>query len=127
MTSTNAANNASHIAAAYIAVWNELNPVRRRALIAETFTAEAGYVDPMMRGAGHEALDAMIAAVQQQFAGLRFDLHGKQDGHNDVVRFSWSLAAQGAAPLAYGTDVAVIAEDGRIRSVTGFLDAMAVA
>lgn len=125
MTNANAgfANNAAHIAAAYIAVWNEKDAATRRKLIADTFTADAGYVDPMTRSSGHDGLDAMIGAVQQQFAGLRFGLHGKQDGHNDVVRFSWSLGAEGAHPLAYGTDIAVIAEDGRIRNVTGFLDA----
>ncbi len=131
MTSTNtnasAAHNASHIANAYLAVWNEQDAARRRELIAGTFTADAKYADPMVCSSGHDGLNAMIGAVQQQFAGLRFNVHGKQDGHNDVVRFSWSLAAEGAAPIALGTDVAVIAGDGRISSVTGFLDMMAAA
>ena len=37
------------------------------------------------------------------------------------VRFSWELGPDGAAPLAGGLDVGVIA-DGRLRSITGFLD-----
>ncbi|WP_211462407.1 nuclear transport factor 2 family protein [Collimonas silvisoli] len=127
MTSTasakNIANEAASIATRYIAAWNEQDAVRRRASIAAVFTPDASYVDPMMRNAGHDGLDAMIGAVQKQFAGLRFGLHGKQDGHNDVVRFSWALAADGAEPVAYGTDIAVVAADGRISSVTGFLDA----
>jgi len=123
-TAKNIANEASAIASRYIAAWGEQDAIRRRALIATVFTPEAIYVDPMMRNAGHEGLDAMIGAVQQQFAGLRFKLHGKQDGHNDVVRFSWALAAEGAEPVAYGTDIVVVADDGRISSVTGFLDAM---
>lgn len=123
-TAKNIANEASAIASRYIAAWDEPDAIRRRALIATVFTPEATYVDPMMRNAGHEGLDAMIGAVQQQFAGLRFKLHGKQDGHNDVVRFSWILAAEGAEPVAYGTDIVVVADDGRISSVTGFLDAM---
>jgi hypothetical protein len=118
--------NASQIAARYIALWNESDAVRRRNLIADTFTADASYVDPMMRGAGHDGLDAMIAAVQQQFAGLRFALHGTPDGHNDVVRFSWALATDDTAPVAHGTDIAMIAEDGRIQRVTGFLDAAGI-
>ncbi|WP_211454938.1 nuclear transport factor 2 family protein [Collimonas antrihumi] len=123
-TAKNIANEASSIASRYIAAWDEPDAIRRRALIATVFTPEATYVDPMTRNAGHDGLDAMIGAVQQQFAGLRFKLHGKQDGHNDVVRFSWALAADGAEPVAYGTDIVVVAEDGRISSVTGFLDAM---
>ncbi|HWX04123.1 nuclear transport factor 2 family protein [Collimonas sp.] len=119
-------DQANAIASRYIAAWDETDAVRRRALIANVFTPDASYLDPMARSSGHDGLDAMIGAVQQQFAGLRFRLHGKQDGHNDVVRFSWALGADGAEPVAYGTDVAVVAADGRIRSVTGFLDAMTV-
>jgi hypothetical protein len=37
------------------------------------------------------------------------------------VRFSWELGPDGADPLAGGLDVGVIA-DGRLRSITGFLD-----
>jgi hypothetical protein len=62
----------------YIAVWNEGDPARRRALIAQTWTEDASYVDPMMTGAG---LD--------------------------------------------GIDFGVVAEDGRLRSVTGFLEPVA--
>jgi hypothetical protein len=124
VSATNIANEAASIASRYIAAWNEPDAARRRALITAAFTPEASYVDPMMSNAGHDGLDAMIGAVQQQFAGLRFKLHGKQDGHNDVVRFSWALAADGAEPVAIGTDIAVVAADGRISSVTGFLDAM---
>jgi hypothetical protein len=123
-TEKDIANEAASIASRYIAAWDEADAVRRRALIAAVFTPQATYVDPMMRNAGHDGLDAMIGAVQQQFAGLRFRLHGKPDGHNDVVRFSWALAAEGAEPVAYGTDIVVVADDGRISSVTGFLDAM---
>jgi len=130
MTSTNVEKNiaeqAAAIASRYIAAWDELDAGRRRARIAEVFTPDAVYLDPMARSAGHDGLDAMIGAVQQQFAGLRFRLHGKQDGHNNVLRFSWTLGAEGAEPVAHGTDVVVVADDGRISSVTGFLDALAL-
>ena len=36
----------------YIAVWNETDPVRRRGLIADTWTADASYLDPFMAGDG---------------------------------------------------------------------------
>jgi hypothetical protein len=40
------------------------------------------------------------------------------------VRFSWSLGCGDAEPLAAGTDIAVVAADGRIERITGFLDKM---
>ncbi|MBS0559646.1 MAG: nuclear transport factor 2 family protein [Proteobacteria bacterium] len=106
----------------YIAAWNEADPARRRALVAETFGAAARYVDPVAQADGVEHIDAMIAAVQQRFEGLRFRRLGKVDAHNDRLRFQWALAAGQEEPLVIGTDVAVLTEDRRMQSVTGFFD-----
>ncbi|GGC60200.1 nuclear transport factor 2 family protein [Undibacterium terreum] len=125
ITASHLADNATQIADNYIAVWNENDALRRGELIARLFTADADYADPMMRSSGHAGLNGMIGSVQQQFPGLLFGLHGGQDSHNDVVRFSWALGAEGAPPVAYGTDIVVLAADGRISKITGFLDAVA--
>ena len=109
----------------YLEVWNEADDDRRRALIEGTFTPDAGYLDPLMKGAGHGGIDAMIAAARGQFPGHRFTLEGTPDGHNDRVRFSWVLAPEGGTPVARGTDVCVVAPDGRFAAVTGFLDPVA--
>lgn len=114
------------IADRYIALWNETDPARRQALIAGTFAVEAVYRDPMMQGDGHAGIDAMIAGVQERFAGLRFYRFGDADGHGDRLRFSWTLAPDGGEPIARGTDFATVA-DGRLSSVTGFFDLLPAA
>jgi SnoaL-like protein len=106
----------------YIAMWNEPDSARRRELVAETVTDDAAYVDPLMEGAGIDGITAMIGAAQAQFPGHRFTLLSGPDHHHDRIRFSWSLAADGAAPAAIGVDFASLAEDGRMRSITGFLE-----
>lgn len=106
----------------YIATWNETDPARRRALVDQVWTDDARYVDPLADAGGKEAIDATIAAVQQQFAGLVFRLGGPVDAHHDIARFTWELGPAGAEPIVVGFDVAVLAEDGRIRTVHGFLD-----
>jgi hypothetical protein len=106
----------------YIAMWNETDPQRRRALVAETITEEGSYLDPVMTGEGIDGIDAMIAAAQQQFPGHRFSLASGPDAHHDRVRFTWSLSADGGAPVAAGVDFATVAPDGRLRAVTGFLE-----
>jgi hypothetical protein len=107
----------------YIATWNEKNSERRRALLAQTFTDEASYLDPLVRGDGQDAIDKMIAGVQQQYADYRFELAGAPDTHNDRVRFSWQLVGNGGGdPVATGYDFGILAEDGRLESVTGFLE-----
>lgn len=114
--------DAKDIAARYIEAWNETEPTRCRELVAATWTADASYLDPMMQGDGPDQIAALIGAVHERFPGHRFALTGTPDGHNGRVRFSWTLGVAGAPVVARGTDFAVTAEDGRLRSVTGFLD-----
>jgi hypothetical protein len=106
----------------YIAMWNEADPRLRRELVAQTLTDDASYLDPVMAGEGIDGIDEMIAGAQQHFPGHRFALVSGPDGHHDRVRFSWSLAPAGGDPVAIGTDFATVADDGRMRSVTGFLE-----
>ena len=107
----------------YIASWNETDPERRRALVAETFSDDARYLDPLMSGEGHDGIAAMIGAAQAQFPGHHFELAYGPDAHHDVVRFAWTLhGADG--PVARGVDFGALDEDGRLRNVTGFLETM---
>lgn len=105
----------------YLMAWNETDPDQRRRLIAGAFTEDARYLDPLMAGDGRAAIDGMIAAVQERFPGYRFRRKGEVDGHHDRVRFSWELAPEGGPVFVDGTDFAVVA-DGRLATVTGFLD-----
>jgi len=110
------------IADCYLALWNEPDAARRRALIARTWRPDARYDDPLMAGDGHEGICRMIEAAREHFPGHAFTLRGEPDGHGTWVRFSWSLAPQGGVPVAGGTDVARMDGDGRFAQVTGFLD-----
>ncbi|MCP2258181.1 SnoaL-like domain-containing protein [Streptoalloteichus tenebrarius] len=106
----------------YIATWNEQDPARRRAAIDAIWTEDASYVDPMVVAEGRDAIDATIAAVRQQFPGLSFRLGGAVDAHHHLARFTWELAEGDGEAVVVGFDVAVLAEDGRLRTVHGFLD-----
>ena len=44
------------------------------------------------------------------------------DAHNNRVRFSWNLVPDGGEPLVTGIDFGTLSEDGRLHSVTGFLE-----
>ncbi|MGN6230066.1 MAG: nuclear transport factor 2 family protein [Trinickia sp.] len=108
----------------YFAAWNEMDAVRRRALIADTWAEDASYVDPLLAGKGHDGIDAMIGAVHERFPQHRFRLNAGADGFGNYVRFSWDLVAPGGEAIVKGSDFGVIDAAGRFASVTGFLDAV---
>jgi hypothetical protein len=109
----------------YIEMWNESDPHRRQKLVSETLTADASYVDPLMSGSGVQEISDMIGAAQQQFPGHRFGLVSGPDVHHDRMRFTWSLGPAAGEPVAVGVDFATTADDGRMRTVTGFLEPVA--
>lgn len=107
----------------YFAAWNADTPEELEKAVAAAFTEDASYTDPLAEVRGHDGLAAAISGAQQQFPGFAFRPAGAVDGHHSLARFSWELvaAADGSAPVA-GSDVITLADDGRISSVSGFLD-----
>jgi SnoaL-like protein len=117
-------SNPTELAERYIASWNERDAAKRLDLVAKTYTESASYVDAHRDGKGHESLVRMIGAVHERFPETyRFRLASEVEAHHDVMRFRWEAGGIPEAPLHFGgTDVCVIAEDGRLQSVTGFTD-----
>jgi len=105
----------------YIAAWNETDAAARKDLLAKVFAEDAEYTDPLASVHGRDGLDAVIAAVQTQFAGLTFTL-GPVDAHHHIARFTWNLGRPGDEPVVIGFDVAAVGDDGQITKVLGFLD-----
>jgi hypothetical protein len=93
-------------------------------VIAQTWTQDARYADPLVAADGADALDAMVSGVHAQFPGHRFVLASAIDAHHNWAMWQWELVAAGAAcgaPVAAGVDFATLAPDGRLREVIGFL------
>jgi len=117
-------SNVNELVVRYIGIWNERDAKRRRELIAKTWTEDGTYLDAHRHGAGHEGIDAMIGQAQEQFPGYQLRLVSGIETHNGYVRFSWAAGGMAQAPLYLaGTDFAAISSDGRLRAVTGFVDA----
>lgn len=109
--------------ARYFKAWNTGDPEALAEAVAAAWTADGSYTDPLAEAGGHDRIAAVIAGAHERFPGFSFRLTGAVDGHHDIARFGWELVsgADGSAPVA-GFDVITLDEDGRIRSVHGFLD-----
>jgi hypothetical protein len=117
-------SNANEVVVRYLAAWNEPDAKRRRELVAKAWTDDGTYVDRVREGHGHDSLDTMIATAQSHFPGYRLHLASGIEAHHDYVRFSWVAGGTSETPLYIkGTDFAIVAADGRIKSVVGFVDA----
>ncbi|NJO23553.1 MAG: nuclear transport factor 2 family protein [Sphingomonadales bacterium] len=107
----------------YIAVWNEPDAKVRSKAIAALWTEGATFTDPLADVEGHEGIGAVIAKAREMFPGCAFRALPNVDGHHNVARFGWELMPEaGGESIAAGFDVAVLAEDGRVSSILGFLD-----
>ncbi|MEU6714834.1 nuclear transport factor 2 family protein [Nonomuraea sp. NPDC046802] len=106
----------------YVAAWNETDPAARAKAVAELWTEEGTYTDPLADVVGHAAIAAVIEGAQGMFPGLVFTPGDLYDAHHHISRFTWHLGPEGGEPVATGFDVVELAEDGRIRRVLGFLD-----
>lgn len=103
------------------------HPSARKARVAELFTTDVRYTDPLADVTGRDGVAGFLDAAREKLAGFEFRLHGEVDAHHDRARFRWQAAppevfAAGAEPPVVGFDVIVTDGDGRIAQVHGFLD-----
>ena len=121
----NTMSNVNHLVDRYIAMWNETDLSRRRAIIAEIWTETASYRDPKLEAEGRDGIEAMVQKVQAAYPGHRFKLVSDVDVHHDRLRFTWEVGVEGGPMLARGTDFAVVTGE-QLQSMTGFFDVLNV-
>ena len=104
----------------YFAMWNEHDPVARRAVIAELWTEDATSTDPMSSVTGHDAIDAMVAGIQATMPPHRFELVGEIAAHSDRVLYYWQMISDDSSVMVAGLDAVRVTEDGRFADLAGF-------
>jgi hypothetical protein len=104
----------------YLSAYGEPDAARRAELIGRVWAADGRLVDPPLAADGHPGISDMAAAVQRQFADHRFRRVSAIDGHHDQFRFAWELVGPDGSVAVSGLDVGELADDGRLRRITGF-------
>jgi hypothetical protein len=107
-------SDSTEIADRYVALWNEPDPERRRAVIAELWTADGVHILQPPQGVreiaarpgigltarlearGHAALEARATSAHEQFiAPGEFSFRRRDDVERlaDVVKFRWEMVS----------------------------------
>ena len=120
MTTTENTTTTEAVVGAYFAMWNEDDADARAELIRQAWAADGTYRDPLLAADGYAALSEMVETVHQHYPGQRFARLTAIDEHNGFARFGWHLAADDGAVTVGGIDIAELADDGRLRRITGF-------
>jgi SnoaL-like domain len=98
-----------------VRVFNERNPDRRRAALAELYTENATLCDPETVATGWEAISGAIDSLHRMLPlGFVFAATGYAVGHNGAARLFWRAGPPDGPAAITGTDVAHI-ENGRIK------------
>lgn len=126
----------------YVALWNERDPERRRAMVAELWAPEGEHIlmppqevrqaaAGMKMGSvfevrGHSEIDVRVADAYERFiAPGEYDFRRRDDAERlrDVVKFRWEMVSTEDGSVAgVGLEFLVIDANGQIRSDYQFIE-----
>lgn len=107
----------------YFNLWNAADAASRRSSLEACCAPDIHYVDPQYDARGYTDIEALAAGFGARYPGHRFRRLGSLDEHHDRARWSWEMVAPDATIVVTGVDFGVLAEDGRLREITGFYTA----
>jgi SnoaL-like protein len=102
-------------------VFGEIDPVRRRAAIAEIFHEDAVFHEPNGIYRGRDEIDRIAGVIKSSHPDFRYQLLSPPEVVGDGGRVRWVEGGPGKSPAVAGTDF-IIARDGKIASVYLFFD-----
>ena len=121
----NAAARVEHADAAttvdrYLALWSEPDERLRRQTLDAIATPDMTFGDAFACTDGREDLAAHIGATQQHMPGLRLQRQGDVRQCQGVLLADWAAIGPDGAVAGRGTNVFLLAPDGRLSRATGF-------
>jgi len=111
---------AASAADGWFAAWNEGDAARRRERLAAASVPEVSFCDAFGVLAGHDDVDAQIAATKVHMPGLTLRRVGEPALSHGHALVRWEAVDARGAVRSSGANVFTFASDGRIESAVGF-------
>lgn len=102
----------------YAAIWS-LSPTERGEELAACLIDDATYCDSNCYLAGRPVLSDYMGRFQDSVPGGRFHIQSVLH-HHDRSLAQWALRGGNGEVLQTGTSFGLIAEDGRLQTISGF-------
>ncbi len=99
---------------AYVAAWNEPDPVARAQLLAGSVTEDFEFTGPTGTFRGRDAVEGLIVALQTRMAGATVARLGPVEGGT----FRWAIVSAEGSTVLEGVDRAEAAPDGRLSRIS---------
>jgi ketosteroid isomerase-like protein len=106
----------------YLAFWNAPTSEAGHRLATDVFTEDVSYSAPIAVLSGADQLIDFREQLVGHIGAVNLDAREQPETHHDRVRLKWEIRLADGESFATGTDVIVLASDGRISSITAFLD-----
>ena len=140
---TSPTEQSMQLADRYVALWNERDPDRRRAAIAELWTEDGMHIlqppqemreiavrpgiglTAWLEARGHAALEARAASAYGEFIApgeFRFRRRDNVERLADVVKFNWEMVSEDGEVAGVGLEFLVLGPDGRIERDYQFIE-----
>ncbi|OLP04298.1 hypothetical protein BVU76_01130 [Mycolicibacterium porcinum] len=101
-----------------LAVFDERDPQRRAAAIADTYSADVQWIDDEGTATGHDELNAKAAELQEKSPGLHFAKAGPVRQTRGLGFLAWEVRTPDDTTVASGFDVAEISDERIVRMWT---------
>jgi SnoaL-like domain len=98
-----------------LSVFDERDPQRRAAAIADTYAENVQWIDDEGTAVGRDELNAKAAELQEKLAGLHFVKAGPVRQTRGLGFLAWEVRTPDDTTVASGFDVAEIADERIVR------------
>jgi len=109
---------------AYASIWKLQGAEAKRTACARHLAEHCEYTDPLTQRRGWDALVAYMVEFHQQVPGGHFVTRDFRAHHGRSVA-TWDMVAGDGTVLGDGVSYGEYAEDGKVRTMTGFFETAA--